>query len=104
MASAPRRTGGAEFQRLIRLFSAHSRAYFLGRCTPWPTRTNLLNSGRSTALSTSSSRTEWALITWVGKCLNNTSSSQGFQVSDDEINMDLATFRSHYASQMGSVE
>ena len=29
---------------------------------------------------------------------------QGFQVSDDEINMDLATFRAHYANQAGSVE
>lgn len=30
--------------------------------------------------------------------------SQGFQVSDDEINMDLTNFRAHYASQTGSVE
>ena len=30
--------------------------------------------------------------------------TQGFQVSDDEINMDLATFRAHYASQTGTVE
>lgn len=29
---------------------------------------------------------------------------QGYQVSDDEINMDLTTFRSHYASQTGIVE
>lgn len=30
--------------------------------------------------------------------------SQGFQVSDDEINMDLTNFRAHYASQTGNVE
>lgn len=29
---------------------------------------------------------------------------QNYQVSDDEINMDLATFRAHYASQTGVVE
>ena len=29
---------------------------------------------------------------------------QGYQVSDDEINMDLNTFKAHYASQTGVVE
>ena len=29
---------------------------------------------------------------------------QGYQVSDDEINMDLVTFRAHYANSGGSVE
>ena len=38
----------------------------------------------------------WPLIT--------RANMQGFQVSDDEINMDLATFRAHYASQTGTVE
>lgn len=33
-----------------------------------------------------------------------TSHWQGYQVSDDEINMDLTTFRSHYANSGGSVE
>lgn len=30
--------------------------------------------------------------------------TQGFAVSDDEIQMDLATFRGHYANNGGSVE
>lgn len=30
--------------------------------------------------------------------------TKGYQVSDDEINMDLTTFRSHYANSGGSVE
>ena len=30
--------------------------------------------------------------------------AQGYQVSDDEIHMDLASFRSHYANQTGVVE
>lgn len=29
---------------------------------------------------------------------------QGFQVSDDEINMDLTNFKHHYANSGGSVE
>ena len=29
---------------------------------------------------------------------------QGFQVSEDEIAMDLATFRNNYSSSIGSVE
>lgn len=33
-----------------------------------------------------------------------TAAEQGYQVADDEIHMDLATFKSHYANSGGSVE
>ncbi|OSX57839.1 hypothetical protein POSPLADRAFT_1041635 [Postia placenta MAD-698-R-SB12] len=47
---------------------------------------------------------ESAKLWKVNRTIHELVKDRGFQVSDDEINMDLATFRSHYASQMGSVD
>ncbi|KAH9940986.1 RNA polymerase Rpb5, C-terminal domain-containing protein [Amylocystis lapponica] len=40
----------------------------------------------------------------VNRTIHELVKDRGFQVSDDEIHMDLATFRGHYANQSGSVD
>ncbi|TFY77912.1 hypothetical protein EWM64_g6102 [Hericium alpestre] len=40
----------------------------------------------------------------VNRTIHELVKDRGFQVSDDEINMDLATFKSHYANNAGSVD
>ncbi|CCM04976.1 uncharacterized protein FIBRA_07174 [Fibroporia radiculosa] len=47
---------------------------------------------------------ESARLWKVNRTIHELVKDRGFQVSDDEINMDLATFRSHYASNLGSVD
>ncbi|KAI9000523.1 DNA-directed RNA polymerase RPB5 subunit [Trametes punicea] len=47
---------------------------------------------------------ESARLWKVNRTIHELVKDRGFQVSDDEINMDLATFRSHYANQTGSVD
>lgn len=42
--------------------------------------------------------------TSLGSDSSHPDGAQGYQVSDDEIHMDLASFRSHYANQTGVVE
>jgi hypothetical protein len=41
-----------------------------------------------------------SLVYW---CIFNESLAKGYQVSDDEINMDLTTFGSHYAVETNSI-
>lgn len=67
---------------------------------------NLQNCGKSTGQFTNWSKIESGIhsgrrhpLLLFLLCLN-----QGFQVSDDEIHMDLASFRSLYANNGGSVE
>ncbi|KAI0784177.1 DNA-directed RNA polymerase RPB5 subunit [Abortiporus biennis] len=47
---------------------------------------------------------ESARLWKVNRTIHELVKDRGFQVSDDEINMDLATFRSHYANNSGSVD
>ncbi|EKM57769.1 uncharacterized protein PHACADRAFT_251606 [Phanerochaete carnosa HHB-10118-sp] len=47
---------------------------------------------------------ETAKLWKVNRTIHELVRDRGFQVSDDEIHMDLATFRSLYANQMGSVD
>ncbi|KAI0768114.1 DNA-directed RNA polymerase RPB5 subunit [Trametes elegans] len=47
---------------------------------------------------------ESAKLWKVNRTIHELVKDRGFQVSDDEINMDLATFRGHYANQSGSVD
>nr|VWO95888.1 Transcriptional repressor TUP1 [Ganoderma boninense] len=47
---------------------------------------------------------ETARLWKVNRTIHELVKDRGFQVSDDEINMDLATFRSHYGSQSGTVD
>ncbi|KZT07699.1 DNA-directed RNA polymerase RPB5 subunit [Laetiporus sulphureus 93-53] len=47
---------------------------------------------------------ESAKLWKVNRTIHELVKDRGFQVSDDEINMDLATFRSHYANNGGSVD
>jgi len=47
---------------------------------------------------------ETAKLWKVNRTIHELVRDRGFQVSDDEIHMDLATFRSHYANQSGSVD
>ncbi|EJF64605.1 RPB5 subunit of DNA-directed RNA polymerase [Dichomitus squalens] len=47
---------------------------------------------------------ESARLWKVNRTIHELVKDRGFQVADDEINMDLATFRSHYASQSGTVD
>ena len=66
--------------------------------------TTLQNYGKSIERSTNSSRTE--LVNASNVSFDNLIATllQGFQVSDDEINMDLTTFKSLYANSGDSVE
>ncbi|KAH9856520.1 DNA-directed RNA polymerase RPB5 subunit [Lenzites betulinus] len=52
----------------------------------------------------SADQDESARLWKVNRTIHELVKDRGFQVSDDEINMDLATFRSHYANQSGSVD
>jgi hypothetical protein len=70
---------------------------------PCRTKTNPRDCGQSIAQSTNWLKTESAsstspVIIW------RIYGHQGFEVSDEEINMDLAQFRATYANQTGSVE
>ncbi|KAH9838360.1 DNA-directed RNA polymerase RPB5 subunit [Rhodofomes roseus] len=47
---------------------------------------------------------ESAKLWKVNRTIHELVKDRGFQVSDDEINMDLATFREHYANNSGSVD
>ncbi|PSR88978.1 hypothetical protein PHLCEN_2v4940 [Hermanssonia centrifuga] len=47
---------------------------------------------------------ESAKLWKVNRTIHELVKDRGFQVSDDEIHMDLATFRSHYANNAGSVD
>ncbi|KZT73097.1 RPB5 subunit of DNA-directed RNA polymerase [Daedalea quercina L-15889] len=47
---------------------------------------------------------ESAKLWKVNRTIHELVKDRGFQVSDDEINMDLATFQSHYANNSGSVD
>ncbi|KAH9928681.1 DNA-directed RNA polymerase RPB5 subunit [Fomitopsis serialis] len=47
---------------------------------------------------------ESAKLWKVNRTIHELVKDRGFQVSDDEINMDLTTFRSHYANNSGSVD
>ncbi|PCH42340.1 DNA-directed RNA polymerase RPB5 subunit [Wolfiporia cocos MD-104 SS10] len=47
---------------------------------------------------------ESARLWKVNRTIHELVEDRGFQVSDDEINMDLATFRQHYANVSGSVD
>ncbi|KAI0091349.1 DNA-directed RNA polymerase RPB5 subunit [Irpex rosettiformis] len=47
---------------------------------------------------------ETARLWKVNRTIHELVKDRGFQVSDDEINMDLATFKQHYANQSGSVD
>ncbi|KAI0635719.1 DNA-directed RNA polymerase RPB5 subunit [Trametes polyzona] len=52
----------------------------------------------------SADQDESARLWKVNRTIHELVKDRGFQVADDEINMDLATFRSHYANQSGSVD
>ena len=72
---------------------------------------SLLGCGRSTGRFTNWSKIESVLSRFTFACdfkLGNSSlcffAHQGFQVSDEEIEMDLAQFRQLYANQMGFIE
>ncbi|KAI0833259.1 DNA-directed RNA polymerase RPB5 subunit [Trametes gibbosa] len=52
----------------------------------------------------SADQDESARLWKVNRTIHELVKDRGFQVSDDEINMDLATFRNHYANQSGSVD
>ncbi|KAI0360078.1 DNA-directed RNA polymerase RPB5 subunit [Trametes cingulata] len=52
----------------------------------------------------SAEQDESAKLWKVNRTIHELVKDRGFQVSDEEINMDLATFRSHYANQSGSVD
>ncbi|KAI0329077.1 DNA-directed RNA polymerase RPB5 subunit [Cubamyces sp. BRFM 1775] len=52
----------------------------------------------------SAEQDESAKLWKVNRTIHELVKDRGFQVSDDEINMDLATFRAHYANQAGSVD
>ncbi|OJT04843.1 DNA-directed RNA polymerases I, II, and III subunit RPABC1 [Trametes pubescens] len=52
----------------------------------------------------SADQDESAKLWKVNRTIHELVKDRGFQVSDDEINMDLATFRNHYANQSGSVD
>jgi len=63
------------------------------------------NYGKSTGQYTNSSKTESVCSGFLSKLpLISRDINKGFAVSDDEIQMDLATFRNHYANSGGSVE
>ncbi|KAG2362764.1 RNA polymerase [Suillus spraguei] len=47
---------------------------------------------------------ETAKLWKVNRTIHELVKDRGYQVSDDEINMDLTTFRSHYANSGGSVD
>ncbi|KAI0951069.1 hypothetical protein AcW1_008210 [Taiwanofungus camphoratus] len=47
---------------------------------------------------------ESAKLWKVNRTIHELVKDRGFQVSDDEINMDLATFRAHYASNTAGVD
>ncbi|GBE88249.1 DNA-directed RNA polymerase RPB5 subunit [Sparassis latifolia] len=47
---------------------------------------------------------ECAKLWKVNRTIHELVKDRGFQVSDDEIHMDLNTFRSHYANNSGSVD
>lgn len=47
---------------------------------------------------------ETARLWKVNRTIHELVKDRGFQVSDDEIHMDLATFKQHYANQSGSVD
>jgi len=47
---------------------------------------------------------ESAKLWKVNRTIHELVKDRGFQVSDDEINMDLTTFRGHYANNSGSVD
>lgn len=47
---------------------------------------------------------ETAKLWKVNRTIHELVKDRGFQVSDDEIHMDLATFRSHYANQSGTID
>ncbi|KAI0806331.1 DNA-directed RNA polymerase RPB5 subunit [Irpex lacteus] len=51
-----------------------------------------------------SEQDETARLWKVNRTIHELVKDRGFQVSDDEINMDLATFKQHYANQSGSVD
>ncbi|RPD61149.1 RPB5 subunit of DNA-directed RNA polymerase [Lentinus tigrinus ALCF2SS1-7] len=55
-------------------------------------------------MATPGEQEESAKLWKVNRTIHELVKDRGFQVSDDEINMDLATFRSHYASQSGNVD
>ncbi|RDX57514.1 RPB5 subunit of DNA-directed RNA polymerase [Polyporus arcularius HHB13444] len=55
-------------------------------------------------MATPGEQEESARLWKVNRTIHELVKDRGFQVSDDEINMDLATFRSHYASQSGNVD
>lgn len=50
------------------------------------------------------SEDETAKLWKVNRTIHELVKDRGYQVSDDEINMDLTTFRSHYANSGGSVD
>ncbi|EIW57363.1 DNA-directed RNA polymerase RPB5 subunit [Trametes versicolor FP-101664 SS1] len=52
----------------------------------------------------SADQDESAKLWKVNRTIHELVKDRGFQVSDDEINMDLSTFRDHYANQSGSVD
>src|SRR5262247_3041896 len=66
-------------------------------------KTNLQSYGKSTGQYTSWSKIESASLTYEPIAFS-IPRPQGFQVSDEEIHMDLATFRSMYANHAGNVE
>ncbi|KAI0077887.1 DNA-directed RNA polymerase RPB5 subunit [Panus rudis PR-1116 ss-1] len=47
---------------------------------------------------------ESAKLWKVNRTIHELVKDRGFQVSDEEINMDLATFRAHYSNSSGSVD
>ncbi|KAI0346573.1 DNA-directed RNA polymerase RPB5 subunit [Trametopsis cervina] len=47
---------------------------------------------------------ETARLWKVNRTIHELVKDRGFQVSDDEINLDLTTFKQHYANQSGSVD
>ncbi|KAI1797314.1 RPB5 subunit of DNA-directed RNA polymerase [Ganoderma leucocontextum] len=55
-------------------------------------------------MATIGDQEESARLWKVNRTIHELVKDRGFQVSDDEINMDLATFRSHYAGQTGTVD
>ncbi|KAM5538496.1 hypothetical protein V8D89_007829 [Ganoderma adspersum] len=55
-------------------------------------------------MTTVGDQEETARLWKVNRTIHELVKDRGFQVSDDEINMDLSTFRSHYGSQTGTVD
>ena len=73
-------------------------------CSSWATSTKLQNYGKSIEQSMNSWRIELATIVDSQNTQSHRMLSQGFQVSDEEINMDLQRFRDSYANSTGVVE